>query len=328
MLAVSSTGGHLDELLAVAPRFTVHGQRLVWVTAASAQSESLLRGQDVEWVRQIGSRQLGRVLASLPQAMQVIQRHQPQKVVSTGAALGVPYLLAASIQGIETHYVESATRLDGPSVTGRIAEVLPGAALYRQSTRWRPRARSWRDTDSVFSAFQWRSRRVTGSLSVLVILGTERFDFSRAVHAVTAAAPPDANIVWQLGHTPPPAGLPGKVRPWFSFEELQQEAGVADVVVTHCGVGSVLMALRSGKCPVVIARESARREHVDDHQTQLANVLGESGLAIVPDPTLQNLATAMAMSAERQAIARQAHVVSGDNPGTSTTGSANASPAD
>lgn len=310
MLAVSSTGGHLDELLTVAPRFVGDGEQLVWATAATAQSESLLRGQQVDWVRQVGARQGGRVLLSFLPAMRLIRRLRPRKVVSTGAALSVPYLVAARLNGIETHYVESATRLDGPSMTGRIAQAIPGVQLHRQTDVWRHHGGDWRSIDSVFEAFEWQIRPAPESLKILVILGTERFPFSRAVSAVAAAVPQHADLVWQLGHTPELAGLPGKARPWFVFEELEQAVRTADVVITHCGVGAVLMALRSGKCPVVIPRTAAHDEHVDDHQTQLARVLGASGLGIAVDPGSGDIADSITRAAERQVVRKHA-------PGTS-----------
>lgn len=305
VLAVSSTGGHLDELLAIAPRFASEGQRLVWVTAATAQSESLLRGQDVEWVRQVGSRQVGRVLSSLPQATRVIRRHRPDKVVSTGAALSVSYLLVARLHGIETHYVESATRLEGPSLTGRIAQSLPGVSLHRQADSWHHCSGAWRSVRSVFDAFEWSWRPAPDSLKILVILGTERFPFPRAVSAVIDAAPQDADLVWQLGHTPRSEKLPGEVRDWFPFDELQRAVLSADVVITHCGVGSVLMALRNQKCPVVIPRLSGRHEHIDDHQVELAHVLKESGLAIVADSHEKDLSAHIAQAATRVVRERQ-----------------------
>lgn len=306
VLAVSSTGGHLDELLAIAPRFATEGERLMWVTAATAQSESLLHGQDVEWVQQVGARQGGRVLQGFPEAMQLIRKHRPRKVVSTGAALSVAYLAAARLQGIETHYVESATRLDGPSMTGRIAQALPGVVLHRQANSWRHSARRWRRIDSVFDTFEWQSCPTPDSQRILVILGTERFSFQRAVSAVADAVHQDADIVWQLGHTPRPARLPGEARPWFAFAELEQAARAADVVVTHCGVGAVLMALRAGKCPVVIPRTAAHDEHVDDHQTQLARVLGASGLGIAVDPGSGGIADSITRAAQRQVIRKHA----------------------
>ncbi|USQ80456.1 hypothetical protein NF556_01975 [Ornithinimicrobium faecis] len=242
---------------------------------------------------------------SLPQAMRVIRRRRPLKVVSTGAALSISYLVAARLLGIETHYVESATRLEGPSLTGRIAQVLPGVTLHRQADSWRHGGGQWRRIDSVFGAFEWHGRAASESLKIFVTLGTERFPFQRAVSAIIDAAPQHASLVWQLGHTPPPDGIPGEARDWLTFEEMQQAVLAADVVITHCGVGAVLTALRAGKCPVVIPRVAANHEHVDDHQTQLARVLGESGLALVSDPGETDLVSAIDQAAERQVSRRE-----------------------
>jgi UDP-N-acetylglucosamine--N-acetylmuramyl-(pentapeptide) pyrophosphoryl-undecaprenol N-acetylglucosamine transferase len=52
-------------------------------------------------------------------------------------------------------------------------------------------------------------------------------------------------------------------------------------VVTHAGAGTVLDLLRTGICPVVVPRRRARAEHVDDHQTELAELLRRRGLAHV-----------------------------------------------
>lgn len=304
VLAVASTGGHLDELHMFAPRFAADGKQVVWVTAATAQSKSLLHGERVVWVPQVGARQVGRVLLGLPRAMRVVRKYRPQMLVSTGAALSVAYLVAARLQGIETHYVESATRIDGPSMTGRIAQALPGVNLHRQTSGWQRPGGNWRRIDSVFDSFEARPHPGPESLKVLVILGTERFPFPRAVNAVVEALPSRSVVQWQLGHTPKPPDLPGSARPWFPFEELQQAVQDADVVITHCGVGSVLMALRHQKCPVVIPRTSEHHEHVDDHQSQLARILGESGLALVAHPAAGDVAVLIAQAAKRQVLVR------------------------
>ena len=297
VLAVSSTGGHLDELLALAPRFAMEGEHLVWVTAETAQSRSLLRGQDVAWVRQVGARQGVRVLQSVPQAIQLLRERRPRRVVSTGAALSVPYLAAARFLRIDTHYVESATRLSGPSLTGRIVQRLPGVHLYRQADGWGQRR--WTRIDDVFHAFEVRRTPPPTSLRIFVSLGTERFPFDRAVRLIAAAVPPRAEVLWQLGHTTASRTLPGETRQWLSFEEMQEALSTADVVITHCGVGSVLSALRAHKCPVVIPRLGGQREHVDDHQVELAGALDDAGLALVATPGQEDIGALVREAAER-----------------------------
>ena len=51
----------------------------------------------------------------------------------------------------------------------------------------------------------------------------------------------------------------------------------ADVVISHAGVGSALTALRCGKRPILVPREAARGEHVDDSRE--ADSAGAGGSA-------------------------------------------------
>ncbi|MCQ1951078.1 hypothetical protein NNX28_14235 [Arthrobacter sp. zg-Y859] len=67
----------------------------------------------------------------------------------------------------------------------------------------------------------------------------------------------------------------------MAADEFMKAAEDADVVVTHAGVGTVLQLLELGKSPVVVPREKARSEHVDDHQSQICDLLSERGLGIV-----------------------------------------------
>ena len=52
----------------------------------------------------------------------------------------------------------------------------------------------------------------------------------------------------------------------------------ARVVVTHAGVGSVLVALGAGKRPVVVPRRGRFGEAVDDHQVDFARRFEQAGL--------------------------------------------------
>ena len=59
----------------------------------------------------------------------------------------------------------------------------------------------------------------------------------------------------------------------------------ARVVVTHAGVGSVLVALANEKRPVVVPRRRSFGEAVDDHQLQLGRRFAAAGLVtLVEDP--------------------------------------------
>ena len=69
----------------------------------------------------------------------------------------------------------------------------------------------------------------------------------------------------------------------MSFDELDDEMAAADAVVTHAGIGSVLLAMMHGHRPIVMPRRSDLGEGVDDHQVMFARRLEREGLATVVD---------------------------------------------
>lgn len=52
----------------------------------------------------------------------------------------------------------------------------------------------------------------------------------------------------------------------------------AEVLVTHAGLGSLAAAIRAGHRPIVMPRLGRLGEHVNDHQLELCEELGERGL--------------------------------------------------
>jgi UDP-N-acetylglucosamine--N-acetylmuramyl-(pentapeptide) pyrophosphoryl-undecaprenol N-acetylglucosamine transferase len=280
-LLVATSGGHIDELYELAKQLAPDPSARVWVTSPTPQTTSLLSGELVEWVPPVGSRQAGRALWTFPRALSIIRRVAPREVISTGAALAVPFVTAARLSRLPVRFIESATRIEGPSLTGRLLEWLPGTELLHQELGWE--RRRWRSTPSVFEGYRTYDRSLTAHepIRILVTLGTERFPFTRAVHAIASSLPACSEVVWQLGHTPAHPGMPGTTHTWMSYSALVDAAEHADVVIEHAGVGSILMALRAGKVPIVFARSCSYGEHIDDHQTELADALSREGLVSV-----------------------------------------------
>lgn len=278
---VASPGGHVDEAFEIADRFSAPERRF-WITARTPQTESLLAQERVIWVPEVRSREALRAARSLGVALRILRENHPSLLLSTGAALAVPYMLVARALRVPVTYIESATRLVAPSQTGRIIERIPGARLYHQGSGWE--RRSWREFGSVFDGYAAEPVEPKPLRNVLVTVGSEKFPFSRALET-TRDALPNVQFTWQTGNTPThDFGLRGDVRSWWSGAELAAIAAASDIVVTHGGVGSVLMILRSGSRPVVIPRVAHLGEHIDDHQLELAEMLEERDLATVVRP--------------------------------------------
>lgn len=114
---------------------------------------------------------------------------------------------------------------------------------------------------------------------ILVTTGINGSPFDRLLRVIDGLSI-DEEIVVQHG--------PSAFRPrnatcvsFLSFDELNRLVASASRVVTHAGVGSVLVAFLNSKRPIVVPRLSEYGELVDDHQLQFARQLADTGLADV-----------------------------------------------
>jgi UDP-N-acetylglucosamine--N-acetylmuramyl-(pentapeptide) pyrophosphoryl-undecaprenol N-acetylglucosamine transferase len=277
-LLVASAGGHLAQLHQLRPRLQGIGDPVTWVTFDTPQARSLLAGERVIWARYTAPRDLPAVLANGAVAARALARLRPAQVISTGSAIALSFLPLAQATGASSHYIESATRVDGPSATGRVLARVPGIHLYTQHAGWADGR--WRHAGSVFDGYQARPRRPRPIGKVVVALGTMRtYGFRRLLDRLVEVLPAGVDVLWQTGCTDV-AGLPIRAREAVPAAELHRAMREADVVVTHAGTGSALAALEAGKLPILVPRTAALGEHVDDHQHQTAAELSARRLAI------------------------------------------------
>lgn len=277
-LLVASTGGHLAELYDLKPRLGL-GDDCVWATFDSPQSRSLLDGHEVIHVPPATTRDALGALRDLLAARRVLRGGRFTRVVSTGASVAMSFFVPASRRGLACHYIESATRTAGPSLTGRLVSRVPRTRLYTQHPDWADER--WRYGGTVFDGYQARRRSTPRPVSrIVVALGTHgRFGFPRLLARLVEVVPPEAEVLWQVGSTRIPR-MPAGARPHVPYAEMQQAMREADVVVTHAGVGSALAAMRTGQRAVFVPRRHSHGEHVDDHQVELARQLDRRGLVL------------------------------------------------
>jgi UDP-N-acetylglucosamine transferase subunit ALG13 len=131
---------------------------------------------------------------------------------------------------------------------------------------------------------------------ILVATGASQFPFDRLLRAVDAL-PDGERIVVQHGcSTVKPAR--GECLDFLPMPELAALVREARAVVTHAGVGSILLCLTNGRSPLVVPRLKRFGETVDDHQLESARRFAEAGLVtLVEDPA--ELASALANAGDR-----------------------------
>jgi UDP-N-acetylglucosamine--N-acetylmuramyl-(pentapeptide) pyrophosphoryl-undecaprenol N-acetylglucosamine transferase len=293
-LLVASTGGHLAELHDLTPRLGVGERR--WVTFDSPQSRSLLDGEDVVFVPPATSRDLVGAVKDLIAAERMFRSERYERVISTGASVALAFFLPATRAGVPCSYIESATRTEGPSLTGRLAARVPRTRLYTQYPAWADD--TWQYGGSIFDAFEAEPIAEPRPVSkVVVTLGThERYTFPRLLNHLVTLLPPEWDVLWQVGSTIVDRMPPG-ARKQVPITEMRQALAEADVVVSHAGVGSALAAMQAGKRALYVPRRKAFGEHVDDHQVAMARELEGRKLVVAreaPEVGLADLAEAAA----------------------------------
>jgi UDP-N-acetylglucosamine transferase subunit ALG13 len=118
---------------------------------------------------------------------------------------------------------------------------------------------------------------------ILVATGASQFPFDRLLRAVDALGADERVVVQRGCSTVEPAGAD-----CFDFLPMPDLAALvreARVVVTHAGVGSILLCLTNGRSPIVVPRLKRFGETVDDHQLESARRFAAAGLVtLVEDP--------------------------------------------
>ena len=283
-LWVASAGGHLEQARMLSTRIGMAGG--VWVTYDVPQASSLLDGEEVLYAHHPTTKNIGNALRNYRLARRIFRERAISRVVSTGAAVAVPFMVRARQLGLPCHYIESATRVAGPSLSGRMLQAVPGVRLYRQMGTWG--RGKWRPGPCVFDGFQASAAGAdvdaVALRGVVVSLGTHEFPFPTLVERLCEELPKGVDdLTWQLGSTRDPGDLPGTVVSQLPSQDLKEAIRAADVLIGHCGVGLALTALTVGKVPVMVPRRRRRREHTDDHQVELARELDRRGLAVVTE---------------------------------------------
>jgi beta-1,4-N-acetylglucosaminyltransferase len=126
VLLVCSPGGHLQQMLALRPAWG--DLEVSWVTLSARDVDDLLAGESCELAHGPTNRSVPMLLRNLPLAWRIIRKRDPDAILSTGAGVSVPFFWVGRLLGRRCIYVESLTRLDSISLSGRL--VYPVASQF------------------------------------------------------------------------------------------------------------------------------------------------------------------------------------------------------
>lgn len=105
---------------------------------------------------------------------------------------------------------------------------------------------------------------------ILVTLGTQKFQMNRLIEAIDKLAPSlHEEVFVQTGNS---TYIPKncKYQDFVDVETFQKMIAECSVLITHSGVGSIMTGVNNRRPIIVVPRLAKFKEHVDDHQVQIA----------------------------------------------------------
>ena len=115
---VGSSGGHLTHLYMLKPFWK--DKNRFWVTFDKEDARSLLEGEKMYPCYYPTNRSLKALIKNTAIAWKVLHKEKPDLIISSGAAVAVPFFYLGKLMGAKLIYIEVFDRIDKPTVTGRL----------------------------------------------------------------------------------------------------------------------------------------------------------------------------------------------------------------
>lgn len=115
---VGSSGGHLTHLYMLKP-FWEDKERF-WVTFDKEDAKSLLENEKMYSCYFPTNRNIKNLLRNTVLAWKVLRKEKPKLIISSGAAVAVPFFYLGKLFGAKLIYIEVFDRIDKPTMTGRL----------------------------------------------------------------------------------------------------------------------------------------------------------------------------------------------------------------
>lgn len=117
---------------------------------------------------------------------------------------------------------------------------------------------------------------------ILVLLGTQNNSFHRLLEEIERLIQNQVireKVIVQAGYTKYTSENM-KILDFVSKEELEELQRKADLIITHGGVGSILLSITKDKKVIAIPRLHEYGEHVNDHQKEIVELFHKKGYII------------------------------------------------
>lgn len=115
---VGSSGGHLTHLYMLKPFWK--NKEHFWVTFDKEDARSLLVGEKTYSCYYPTNRNIKNLIKNTFIAIKVLKKERPDLIISSGAAVAVPFFFIGKLWGAKLIYIEVFDRIDKPTITGKL----------------------------------------------------------------------------------------------------------------------------------------------------------------------------------------------------------------
>ncbi len=123
---VGSSGGHLTHLYLLKPMWEKYDR--FWVTFDKVDAQSILKNEKMYPCYFPTNRNLFNLIRNTFLAVKVLLKEKPDIIISSGAAVAVPFFYLGKLFRKKTVYIEVFDRIDASTMTGKL--VYPVTDLF------------------------------------------------------------------------------------------------------------------------------------------------------------------------------------------------------
>lgn len=115
---VGSSGGHLSHLYMLKPLW--EDKDRFWVTFDKLDANSLLKDERKYYCYHPTNRNIKNLIKNTFLAIKILKKEKPDLIISSGAAVAVPFFYLGKLRGAKTIYIEVFDRIDKSTLTGKL----------------------------------------------------------------------------------------------------------------------------------------------------------------------------------------------------------------
>lgn len=115
---VGSSGGHLTHLYMLKQFW--NSKSRFWVTFDKEDARSILKNERMYHCYYPTNRNIKNLIRNTIVAWKILKKEKPDLIISSGAAVAVPFFYIGKLFGARLIYIEVFDRIDKPTMTGRL----------------------------------------------------------------------------------------------------------------------------------------------------------------------------------------------------------------